>query len=80
MQDPPKWRLVGDKVGGTAIPIALLKLTLLPETSPTKILAAKVLAIFTDIMKPRLTVSEACHRLAPIEGQKENRNLGKTRG
>lgn len=24
-------------------------------------------------LKPRLTVSEACHRLAPSEGQKENK-------
>ena len=30
--------------------------------------------------KPRLTASEACHRLALIEGQKENRTLEKTRG
>jgi len=76
MQDPPKWWLVGDRVGGTAILIALLTLTFLPETSSTKRLAAKVMAVFIDIMKPRLTVS-VCHRLAPIEGQKENKNLEK---
>jgi hypothetical protein len=26
-----------------------------------------------SVEKPGLTASEACHRLAPIEGQKENK-------
>jgi len=45
----------------------------LSEISSTKTLAAKVLAVFTDTSKPKLTVSEACHRLALSEGQKENK-------
>jgi hypothetical protein len=53
------------------VPIALLKLTLLSETSSTEILVAEVLAVFIDIIKPRLIASEASHRLAPIEGHKE---------
>jgi hypothetical protein len=65
--------------GEMAIPFTLLTLTLSSETSFTTTLAAKVLAIFTDLIKPRLTVSEARHRLAPNEGQKENRNLGKNK-
>ena len=53
--------------------------TTLPHTFSAKILA-KILTVFIDTSKPKLTVSEACHRLAPIEGQKENRTLEKTRG
>ena len=55
---------------GTAI--AVLSLMHLPETFFTEPLETKVLTVFTDVPKPRLTVSEACHRLALIEGQKEN--------
>jgi len=50
--------------------LALLTLTVLHEIS-TKIIAAKILAVFTSIIKPMLTALEVSHRLVSIEGQKE---------
>jgi hypothetical protein len=41
------------------------------ETSSIKMLVAGILVVVTDIIKPRLNVSEVFHRLAPSEGQKE---------
>ena len=70
ISDAVKLWLVGDS-GGTDISIAFLTLTLLLEISSIKILVAGILVIVTDIIKPRLTVSEVFHRLAPSEGQKE---------
>lgn len=55
---------------GTAIPVFKLSIVHLPEAFFT-LFAAKLLAVFTAIIKPRLTALEVRHRLVPIEGQKE---------
>ena len=66
---------------GTAISVAvfsllisLLLVQMSKACSAGLTVSEKVLSVLNDVMnlKPRLIASEACHRLALSEGQKEN--------
>jgi len=59
----------------TAILVAVFSLVYLSEVFSPEFFSAKVLTVSNAVikLKPRLTASEACHRLVPIEGQKETK-------
>jgi len=63
----------GDNAMETAMLVAVFSLVYLSEVFSPEFFSAKVLAVSNAIMKlkPRLIVSEAFHRLALSEGQKE---------
>ena len=48
-----------------------MRTTIVLKLKTGKLFVAGILVVVTDIIKPRLNVSEVFHRLAPIEGQKE---------
>ena len=56
--------------------ISLLLVRMSKACSAGLTVSEKVLSVLSDVMnlKPRLTASEACHRLALSEGQKEDNN------